>query len=522
MLVKFRTSLALCTFLGLPGMASAEAPPPETVKDEDVFSDLTPYQRDRIQVMQGNTIWSIARVNRPQSATIEQMVLGLYFSNPEAFAEHNISRLKAGSQLIVPPAILFAQISPADAKELLRKLRSGASYDAGRILHFKQSGQTSPRHPSKNEARIPATNREGSAAASTDDSKSTPVIEIHTMQPSTPQEAAPQIQPDKAASPPAPSLTHETAVIQIEQRTTEPTTVPAPQSAENISAAPPSVSTVATPAQATPEVKETTPPCTTEDCRLALSRDAESRLIAIQNEIQQLNAKLTPQQQSQAALSTAHEAANEKTPGNDEAAPVTGFNHLLKIWKSIKALDPVTLASIAAVGVLLEMAVRALIKLALTLRKRAVTTATSPDTAPKSGQNSASPEQRAVAAAPETKPLPVGPSPGRFETVVLSSDDELSPYADIPELGYANAASIGEKNREYSPYHDDKSAIKANQKPAFYDAAENIDPPPLRTSVVAERPDQKKPVSAVDHNNYVDDDLGLDFGLQDGKQNSKH
>jgi len=521
MLVKLRISLALCTFLGLPGMASAEAPPPVTVKDEDAFSDLTPYQRDRIQVMEGNTIWSIARVNRPQSATIEQMVLGLYFSNPEAFAEHNISRLKAGSQLIVPPAILFAQISPVDAKELLRKLRSGASYDAGKILHFKQSGQTSPRHPDKNVPPMPATSSTGSTAPSTDNTKSTPVTEIHTTQPSTQQEAVPPVQPEKQEAA-APALPHE-AAVQIEQHTAESHATPAQQDAEKITAAAPApVSAVEATAPTMPaaEVKTATPPvpCATEDCRLALSREAEERLIEIQKEIKQLNAILVPQQRAPVALSVANEneTAPNEPPGKntDAAAPATGPNALLKAWETLKAQDPLTLASFAAIAVLLEMAVRALLKLSRNLRNRAATTATSPDTEAKSGQDSAS-------ATPEAKPHSIEPSPGRFKTVVLSSDDELSPYADIPEPDYAKAASAGEKHQEYSPYLDDKSVIKANRIPASYDTAQNSAPLPPGTSVVPEWPTPKKPVPAVDHNSYMDDDLGLDFGLQDDKQDSK-
>lgn len=50
----------------------------------------------------------------------------------------------------------------------------------------------------------------------------------------------------------------------------------------------------------------------------------------------------------------------------------------------------------------------------------------------------------------------------------------------------------------------DRQVIAASQETASY-------------SVAAEQPAPKEPIPAVAHNGYVDDDLGLDFGLQDGK-----
>ena len=53
----------------------------------------------------GDTLWSIARVARPDSAiSIQQMMLAILRANPEAFIENNINGLKRGAILQMPDA----------------------------------------------------------------------------------------------------------------------------------------------------------------------------------------------------------------------------------------------------------------------------------------------------------------------------------------------------------------------------------------------------------------------------------
>jgi FimV-like protein len=502
MLTKCYIPLTICIFFGLPGMVAAgNADAPESIKEQDMVSDLTPYQRDRIPVMQGDTIWSIARVNRPQSVTIEQMVLALYFSNPEAFAAQNISQLKTGSQLIVPPAILFTQIPPGDAKELLGKLRSDATYDTRKILHhLKQFRHTAPLHSGKNTANMPTTNTDAGGTASPPENtlKPIPVIEIHTLQQPAPQETVPaaQQQPQTSATPPP-----QSSSIQVEQNTALPHS--GQQGIEKTIAAPPASTTeVAVPAVM--PVEQTLPPltpCTTEDCRLA----AEKRLLAIQGELSQLSAMLALQQ-PHPSVTAGNETAGE-IPKGEVAAPIATPNALSKIGTSIKSLDPVVLLIIAGVGILFENAIRALFRFVTSLRKPIAPTSV-------------------IDEKPQTQPelsnqtFPVEPPPpGKFEPVVLSSADELgelTSHFSMPEEEYVSVTDTS-----------DWQAIAADKKLGAYDKFEDISPVIPETVIAAKPrpPSQEKtaPRASSENNGSGDDDFGLDFSFHDeNKQRSRN
>jgi pilus assembly protein FimV len=58
---------------------------------------------DGIAVQRGDTLWSLATRNRPDSdVTVEQMMMALLRANPEAFGNDNINNLKRGFVLRVP------------------------------------------------------------------------------------------------------------------------------------------------------------------------------------------------------------------------------------------------------------------------------------------------------------------------------------------------------------------------------------------------------------------------------------
>lgn len=71
-------------------------------------------------VKRGETLMGIARSVKPAGVTVEQMLVGLYRANPDAFARDNMNWLKAGQILRVPNKAQVEATGPQDALEDVR------------------------------------------------------------------------------------------------------------------------------------------------------------------------------------------------------------------------------------------------------------------------------------------------------------------------------------------------------------------------------------------------------------------
>ncbi len=74
------------------------------------------------EVGKGDTLFRIAGKFRHPKVTLNQMVLGLYRANPEAFLEGNINQLLVGRTLTIPGADAVGAVEPAEANQQLRAL----------------------------------------------------------------------------------------------------------------------------------------------------------------------------------------------------------------------------------------------------------------------------------------------------------------------------------------------------------------------------------------------------------------
>jgi pilus assembly protein FimV len=80
-------------------------------------------------VQRGETLGKIARSVKPEGVTLEQMLIGLYRSNPDAFVRNNLNLLRSGKVLRVPEREEIAAISPAEAlKEYRAQVADWNSY----------------------------------------------------------------------------------------------------------------------------------------------------------------------------------------------------------------------------------------------------------------------------------------------------------------------------------------------------------------------------------------------------------
>ncbi|MBU1365988.1 MAG: pilus assembly protein [Gammaproteobacteria bacterium] len=69
-------------------------------------------------VKSGETLRQIASENKYDGVSLEQMLIGLFQSNPDAFVAENVNRLKAGAILNVPEQSAVESVSPAEARKI--------------------------------------------------------------------------------------------------------------------------------------------------------------------------------------------------------------------------------------------------------------------------------------------------------------------------------------------------------------------------------------------------------------------
>lgn len=75
---------------------------------------------DEYKVKPGDSLSRIASSTKHSGVSLDQMLASLYQSNPDAFINSNINRLKSGVVLSVPSADAAKAITPADARQLIQ------------------------------------------------------------------------------------------------------------------------------------------------------------------------------------------------------------------------------------------------------------------------------------------------------------------------------------------------------------------------------------------------------------------
>lgn len=169
-----------------PPMASAPPPPPVAAAPAPFFPSSPPPPRpapvaqapapqaapaaratspdgQKIVVKPGDTAGKIAAQNKPASVSLDQMLVALLRSNPDAFIGGNINRLKAGAVLEVPAGDQAEFLPPAEASRTIvaqskdfndfrRKLAEGAPATRVEGTDRKATGQVQ----AKVEDRAPA------------------------------------------------------------------------------------------------------------------------------------------------------------------------------------------------------------------------------------------------------------------------------------------------------------------------------------------------------------------------------
>ena len=107
-------------------MRGAGAAPAETPRAEAPKAAVAPRaaaeprkEAAGTQVVQrGDTLRKIAAETKPEGVSLEQMLVGLFRKNPDAFVGENINRLKTGAILAIPDKATVAAIPAAEAHKV--------------------------------------------------------------------------------------------------------------------------------------------------------------------------------------------------------------------------------------------------------------------------------------------------------------------------------------------------------------------------------------------------------------------
>lgn len=73
----------------------------------------------QLTVKRGDTAGAIAGLNKPASASLDQMLVALLRSNPEAFIGGNVNRIKSGAVLEIPGAEAASAVSASEARQTI-------------------------------------------------------------------------------------------------------------------------------------------------------------------------------------------------------------------------------------------------------------------------------------------------------------------------------------------------------------------------------------------------------------------
>ncbi|HEX6019083.1 MAG TPA: FimV/HubP family polar landmark protein, partial [Burkholderiaceae bacterium] len=127
-----------------PATTPAVRPAPETARAEPAARPAPaargtvqasrpaalPSGPDEYTVRQGDTLYRIARQSRRAGVSLDQMLVALFRSNPNAFMADNMNRLRAGAVLNVPSSDQAGAVTTAEAREVIRA--QSADFDAYR------------------------------------------------------------------------------------------------------------------------------------------------------------------------------------------------------------------------------------------------------------------------------------------------------------------------------------------------------------------------------------------------------
>jgi FimV-like protein len=93
--------------------------PPESASAAQPVAPVLPMTAARVSVVRGDAAGQLAMQSLPVNVSLDQMLLALLRSNPDAFVAGNVNRLKAGAVLTMPSPDAAASVPRAEARQTI-------------------------------------------------------------------------------------------------------------------------------------------------------------------------------------------------------------------------------------------------------------------------------------------------------------------------------------------------------------------------------------------------------------------
>lgn len=100
------------------GQAFADVSPAQANPANNMMAAADRYNHAHIVVAPGDSLWGIADRHVVAGATRYQKMVAIFNANPHAFAENDMSRLKAGARLSIPSRATMLAIDAAQAQRI--------------------------------------------------------------------------------------------------------------------------------------------------------------------------------------------------------------------------------------------------------------------------------------------------------------------------------------------------------------------------------------------------------------------
>ena len=108
-----------------PAPKAVEKPAPKVVEKPAPKAVEKPapkaVERKNVKSKAGQTLYQIARNNKPSKVTIEQMVVAIFQINPKSFSKSNLNGLLVGQSLELPKENYFESLSHFEARKIMRE-----------------------------------------------------------------------------------------------------------------------------------------------------------------------------------------------------------------------------------------------------------------------------------------------------------------------------------------------------------------------------------------------------------------
>jgi pilus assembly protein FimV len=119
--VKLRGKPVKPVMAPTPAPSAAEVAPAPALPPTKSTTSSTPSADQRaVHVKRGDSLSTIASRAQQPGVSLDQMLVGLYRNNPDAFVGSNMNRLKSGVVLNVPDAEKLKEVGPEEARKVIQ------------------------------------------------------------------------------------------------------------------------------------------------------------------------------------------------------------------------------------------------------------------------------------------------------------------------------------------------------------------------------------------------------------------